>query len=129
MLRFNQWIGVVFATAHGKDPIDGIGGTIKRAVWRAILQQRAIINSASEFAEIAKETCPNIKIFYISNSKEEIASVREDLQKYWKENVPKTIADTRKFHFFKQNCDVEAELEVTEVSIFTTVELGYNGTH
>ncbi|GFO14380.1 otu domain-containing protein 5 [Plakobranchus ocellatus] len=110
-----------FATAHGKGPIDGIGGTVKRAVWRRILQQRVIINSASEFAEIAKETCPNIKIFYIS--KEEIASVREELEQYWNENVPKTIADTRKFHFFKQNCNVEAELEVAEVSMFSDPEL------
>ena len=37
-----------FETAHGKGAVDGVGGAVKRAVWRAILQDRAVVNSAEE---------------------------------------------------------------------------------
>ena len=55
-----------FGTAHGKGPVDGVGGTVKRTVWRRILQRRAIINSAEEFAGVARECCPNIRILFVS---------------------------------------------------------------
>lgn len=44
-----------FETAHGKGPVDGIGGEVKRAVWRAILQNRAVVNIAKEFARVATQ--------------------------------------------------------------------------
>lgn len=99
-----------FATAHGKGPIDGIGGTVKRAVWRRILQNKVVINSAQEFAEVAKEACPNIKIICVP--KEKVATIKKELDLFWLHNLPKTITDTRKFHHFQPVSTTELEAAI-----------------
>ena len=43
-----------FGTAHGKGPVDGVGGTVKRAVWRRILQGQVTISTPHEFAAVAR---------------------------------------------------------------------------
>ena len=42
-------------TSHGKGPMDGVGGEVKRAVWRLVLQQRAVVTSAQLFAKVAAQ--------------------------------------------------------------------------
>ena len=64
-----------FETAHGKGAVDGVGGVIKRAVWRAILQDRAVVNSAEEFARVAENECLKVKVLYIP--KEDITQAEE----------------------------------------------------
>ena len=44
-----------FCTAHGKGPVDGVGGETKRVVWRAILQGKETVTSPREFYEVAKK--------------------------------------------------------------------------
>ena len=44
-----------FATSHGKGVVDGIGGTVKRAVWRYVRSEQAHITNAKEYAEIAQQ--------------------------------------------------------------------------
>jgi len=39
-----------FGTAHGKCPVDGVGGTVKRALWRRVLQKQVVLSSAEDFA-------------------------------------------------------------------------------
>jgi hypothetical protein len=68
-LRKMDWS--FFGTAHGKGPVDGIGGTVKRTVWRRILQRRAIINRAEEFADVARKCCPNIRILFVKREESE----------------------------------------------------------
>ena len=46
-----------FATSHGKGVVDGIGGTVKRTVWRHIKTEKHHITSAQEYATLAKELC------------------------------------------------------------------------
>ena len=44
----------LFATSHGKGPVDGIGGIVKRYVWIAVKQMKEIVvNRASSFVEVA----------------------------------------------------------------------------
>ena len=44
-----------FATSHGKGPVDGIGGAVKRYVWTAVQQRKeAVVNRSSAFVEVAK---------------------------------------------------------------------------
>ena len=86
-----------FGTAHGKGPVDGIGGTVKRTVWRRILQRRALINSAEEFADVARECCPSIKILFVS--KKEIEATKERLDAKWIQNPVKTIPGTQALHY------------------------------
>ena len=68
------------ATAHGKGPVVGVGGTVKRAVWRCILQKQ-VVNTAEDFAKVAKEACPNITIIYVS--KVAIYKVRAEFEHLW----------------------------------------------
>ena len=49
------------ATAHGKGPVDGVGGTVKRAVWRRILQKQALVNTAEDFTKL---TCATVKLVH-----------------------------------------------------------------
>ena len=38
-----------FETVHGKGPVDGVGGGVKRSVWWAILQSNTVITNAENF--------------------------------------------------------------------------------
>lgn len=52
----------VFPTAHGKGPVDGVGGTIKRAVWRRILQKQALVNTPEDLINVTEKVGMNIKV-------------------------------------------------------------------
>jgi len=72
--------------------VDGVGGTLKRAVWRRILQKRVVLNTAEEFAAVAREACPNVSVLFVGKS--EVEEVKVKLEKNWAENMPKVIPDT-----------------------------------
>ena len=57
-----------FATSHGKGVVDGIGGTVKRAVWRHIRSEKSHITSPQEYSVLAKQLCPNIQVEYVTKS-------------------------------------------------------------
>lgn len=42
-------------------------GTVKRAVWRQILQKRAQINLDEDFSKCAQGACPNISILFLKS--------------------------------------------------------------
>ena len=73
-----------FATSHGKGVVDGIGGTLKRAVWRKVKAEAAHISCASEYAALGKEVCPNMHIEFVSQ--EEVSQLTPFLNARW-ENV------------------------------------------
>ena len=55
---------------HGKGPMDGVGGTIKRVVYGLVKSRKVIINSAEEFAIEASKAVPSIKSVYLSKDDE-----------------------------------------------------------
>ena len=57
-----------FATSHGKGVVDGIGGTVKRAVWRHIRTERSHITTPDEYATLAKDLCPNVEVKFVPKS-------------------------------------------------------------
>ena len=57
-----------FATSHGKGVVDGIGGTIKRAVWRHIRSERSHITTPQEYSTLAKQLCLNIQVEFVAKS-------------------------------------------------------------
>ncbi len=79
-----------FATSHGKGEVDGIGGTVKRAVWRRVKSDRVHIISAEQYAVVAAESCLNINLHFIS--KTDIQEVESFLEARWKDviAVPRT---------------------------------------
>jgi len=87
-----------FETAHGKGAVDGVGGAVKRAVWRAILQNRAVVNSAQEFSVVANDECKKVEVIFVP--KEEIDQIEEKLCKRWEVAVP--IPQTPSIHFAKR---------------------------
>ena len=86
-----------FATAHGKGPIDGIGGEVKRQVWRAELQGKIVVRDAEHFADEATHLCPNIFILYCP--KDSITEMTAHVRDRWKSCSP--LPGTQSFHFIK----------------------------
>ena len=107
-----------FATSHGKGIVDGLGGTVKRSVWREIRSGRCYARTAFDFFEIADNRCPGVSVTYIS--KEEIAlSVNENR---WEMCLQ--IPNTHATHFVKP--DGSSHLLVSDYSsaeTFTTVRI------
>ena len=57
-----------FATCHGKGVVDGIGGTIKRAVWQHIRSEKSHITTPQEYSALAKQLCPNIHVEFVAKN-------------------------------------------------------------
>ena len=57
-----------FAISHGKGVVDGIGGTVKRAIWRHIRSERSHITTPQEYSALAKQLCPNIQVEFVAKS-------------------------------------------------------------
>ena len=87
-----------FETSHGKGAPDGVGAFIKRSIWRTILQNRAVINSAQEFASVANKECQKVEVLYVSA--EDVSRVEEELSERW--DVAKPIPATRSIHFVER---------------------------
>ena len=73
-----------FATSHGKGVVDGIRGTVKRAVWRACLSG-TVINSAEKFLRVATSRVKNVIFFFIKS--EDTAGNEEMPNTRWTELV------------------------------------------
>ena len=85
-----------FATSHGKGVVDGIGGTVKRLVWSAVLAGGSC-RSAENFIKIARNKTNKINLF-------EITKADVDYSKVKLENIFKTtisIPQTLKMHSVK----------------------------
>jgi len=57
-----------YEARHGKGPMDGVGGTIKRVVYGLVKSRH--INTAEEFANEASKSVPSIKSIYLSQEDE-----------------------------------------------------------
>ena len=108
-----------FGTAHGKGPVDGVGGTVKRAVWRRVLQKQVVLSSAEDFAEAAASACQNIKILFVSS--DQVQEIRQELDSSWQADMPRNIADIRSYHYFRKSSTTALEMAV--VSPFTGIHL------
>ena len=109
-----------FATSQGKRIVDGLGGTVKRAVWWHIQSGQADITSAKEYASVAKERNPSIHVHYIA--KEDIAILKQRLDDHWEGVLP--VPQTHKRHCFIPKgrdkvlvADTSDSMEFTMVSI------------
>lgn len=90
-----------FETAHGKGAVDGVGGAVKRAVRRAILQGRAFIGSAEEFARVVESECLKENVIYIP--KGNIAQAKEQVLERW--NACLSIPETHSIHYVTKLSD------------------------
>ena len=86
-----------FATAHGKGPIDGIGGEVKRQVWRSELQGKTVVHNAKSFADVASQLCPKVCVIYKSGY--EIEEMTSHLQPRY--DSCRLLPGTQSCHFVK----------------------------
>lgn len=100
-----------FATAHGKGPCDGVGGTFKRTAARVSLQ-RSIdkqITTVDELQEWASEpnSLPNIAVKFSPEADYTEAKIKLDLRY----STAKSITGTQKIHSIvpKQNETVQTK--------------------
>lgn len=92
-----------FATAHGKNACDGVGGTTKREVTKKSLQSTTdnqILNAKDMF-DFCSKNLKGIQYFYVDS--EEVAQNELELQVRFKECLK--IPGTRSFHRFVRVAD------------------------
>ena len=51
-----------FATSHGKGENDGAGGDVKNAVWRKVLQNKAVVSPLKDLHQLKYVTQPGISL-------------------------------------------------------------------
>lgn len=87
-----------FATSHGKQPCDGIGGTVKRITSKASLQRSKSnhILDAYKMFEFCSNNINNIIFFFVK--KEEVEETRLFMEDRF--NGVKVVPGTRSFHQF-----------------------------
>lgn len=85
-----------FATSHGKGTVDGIGGAVKGSVWRRMIANDIIINTAEEFVPIAKQCNPKIHIQFVSMSEINKNIILEERWHY-----VKAVPNTQRIHYVK----------------------------
>lgn len=85
-----------FASAHGKGPCDGIGGTVKRLVRRSCLQHPdLLIKTAKQLFEWAQENISRIEFQYFDQKGYYDEEERLLHNRY--QNI-KTLKRTKKYH-------------------------------
>jgi len=92
-----KWI--FFATNHGKQPCDGIGGTVKRLVAKASLQRpynEQILTPTMMF-QYCKNTIKDIEFIYVQQ--DELQETRKFLKLRF-ERIKSPVPGTRSFHEF-----------------------------
>lgn len=71
-----------FASGHGKGAVDGVGGSIKRTVWREVQGRRAFVSTPYDFYKLAAEKCNGTSILFVPQSEvdmsETFLSIRWD---------------------------------------------------
>ena len=85
-----------FATSHGKGAVDGVGGSVKHAVWNKVKSRSCEVQSAEDFAKIAKQVVQGIEVFHVS--KLDVEKEIKVLDERWKAVQP--IPKIQSLHYF-----------------------------
>ena len=77
-LEFWRSCGFFFATSQGKGVVDGVGGTIKRLVWKAFIARKAsVVVDAESFYCVAKQLQSSVNVSLVD--KEQILKQSAEL--------------------------------------------------
>lgn len=57
-----------FESSHGKGPVDGVGGTVKGAVYRKVMSKQVVLDGPKHFAEFAQSILKGIEVVFVSNT-------------------------------------------------------------
>lgn len=92
----------------GKGAVDGIGGTVKRAVHQRIMSGNVRVYSAAEFSSCVNNSVNGITSYHVTV--EEIENLERYLAPLWK-NV-KAIPGLTKYFSYKHHSDKAIEAKV-----------------
>ena len=103
-----------FATAHGKGPCDGLGGTVKREAVRASLKRplEGQTQTPQELSEWAMDAIPSVTFEFVDKS--EVEAEERALQERLDAAV--TIEGTQSYHAYYQLKDCTNKLMVKTYS-------------
>ena len=102
-----------FATSHGKNCCDGVGGTVKREAAKASLQAvtSGHITTPSDLYNWASANIVNVKFFFVGKN-EVTANIQQQEKRFQNAN---TVAGTRSHHCFVAQKD-EKKLLIKRIS-------------
>ena len=72
---------------HGKEPKDGVGGTVKNMIFQHVKSKTCVINGAKDFDEYAKKIINSISCPYLAEN--EIMAEPQDI--HTSPKVPRTL--------------------------------------
>lgn len=121
--RFNLTIiWNFFATAHGKGPVDGIGGAVKRYVWRMVKTRKCMVYNASQFAKAAENS--NVMVLEMSEDNIKQRNINLDIHKTFdncsklggisKSHCMKNVAGVVSIHFLTKHAENEPIRKIRE---------------
>jgi len=96
----SQWIFT--PTGHGKNAVDGVGGTLKRQVYNRVMTGKNEVYTAYDFFKCASEFSLKTKLFYVDQKDVEEMN-RKILNSRWAK--VKAVPGTRSFHHFTHSED------------------------
>ena len=88
-----------FATSHGKGPVDGIGGLVKRQVWTAISRRTSLVTDATSFMATANKLC-HVDVVEMTSDEITRRNAILGLEEVF-QNAPVVIKHHIKHHFMK----------------------------
>jgi hypothetical protein len=84
-----------FSSGHGRGAVGGVGGSIKRLVWKGVMANKFIVRNANDFVRCATAAATHINTILIDA--QYIKSQSVVLDQRW-EKV-RSIPDTLKIHY------------------------------
>ena len=99
------------ATSHGKGPVDGIGGSVKRHVWMQVKTRKSMVYNAATFVEAASEM-PSVSVTELQASKIEQLNISLDLKTVFEKAKP--IVGIASKHLFRVEGQVVVPFLLTE---------------
>lgn len=76
-----------FATSHGKGPVDGIGGSLKRQVFDQVKKRKCLVVNAADFVKASQVAGTNIGTQEITEEYIKEKNSALDMLKVW-DNAP-----------------------------------------
>lgn len=89
---------------HGKNAVDGLGGLVKRGVFKKVMSKEAEVYNSKSFYDCAKEIFNSVTFFH-TDDKEEIEKIRKKLMAPRWNKILKNAAAPRDCHYFEPSQD------------------------
>ncbi|CAF1346632.1 unnamed protein product [Rotaria sordida] len=86
-----------FSSGHGRGAVDGVGGSVKRLVWKGVMAKQCIISNANDFAHYATAVAKNIIIIYVDV--QDIKFQSSLLDQRW--DQVRAVPNTLQIHYVK----------------------------